>query len=107
MLRNGLQVIAHYPRVGGTAGANTHCRGFLNLRTMMPSLVAFVGMDAAGDALAARLGDEFCRRVRALTGAVEATQPGPPTMPCSGLIRDSFNCHAIYEPDCHKLLVLV
>lgn len=103
MLHNGLQVIAHYRDKDG----RIVCRGFLNVRTMMPSLVSFVGMDAGGEIVATRLGEEFCRRIRALIGAEEPTQDGRFLMPCGGSISDSFGCHAVHKPDCRKLLVLV
>src|SRR4051794_21644532 len=106
MLKNGLQVIAHYAGTGAATGT-LHCRGFLNVRMIMPSLVAFIGMDPGGEAIAARLGYEFCRRIGALAGAAEATPGGLPQMPCRGRIPSSVGCHAINEPDCRKLLVLV
>ena len=105
MLQHGLQVIAQYPQFG--RGGTIHCRGFLKVLAMTPSLVAFMGMDAGGETVAAQLGDEFCRRMRALAGAVEASAGGDASMPCGGRIASSFGCHASREADCRKLLVLV
>ena len=34
-------------------------------------------------------------------------RPGSPAVPCNGLIPGSFYCHAVREPDCRKLLVIV
>ena len=107
MLQNGLQVIAHYPKNAGAGGGRIHCRGFLNVLTMTPSLVVFMGTDAGGGRIAARLGEEFCRRMRSLANVIEAVPGGSPAMPCSGLIRDSLACHATRESACRKLLVLV
>jgi len=90
MLQNGLQVIAHYAGTGAAAN-NLRCRGFLNVQTIMPSLVAFMGMDPGGEAVAARLGDEFCRRIGALAGVAEATPGGLSQMPCYGSIPVHFS----------------
>lgn len=102
MLQSGLQVICHYPKDEEPFCDDIRCRGFLNLRVLTPSLVAFIGMDAVGKIIASQLGEAFCRRIRALAGAVEV-----PGMPCSGCIADSFYCHANREPQCRKVLVLI
>lgn len=66
-----------------------------------------MGMDAEGEIMATQLGEEFCRRIQAQVGTVEAKPDDTVPMPCSGIIPDSFWCHAVRESDCRKLLVLV
>ncbi len=91
----------------GVDRGTIRCRGFLNVNTTSPSLVAFIGMDVDGDVVAARLGEEFCRRMQAFPGAEEARAGRTRHFFCCDRVSPSFRCRPTSLQDGRKLLVLV
>jgi TIR domain len=96
-LRNGLQLVLQYPE---GFQPTLRCVGFTGLQRTSPVLVVVLAGNPANQGAARRLGQSLERAVNNLPGARPSS-----TMPCGG--QAGHGCHALDEPTCKQVVVLV
>ena len=98
-LQGGAQLIFQCEKPDGTF----ECLGFTGIPVVNPVFLVFcsAGTTSARVDLASLRAD-FLSRLQALSPGLK-----PVLVPCSGSINNPDNCHALQEPDCQKVLVIV
>lgn len=98
-LQGGAQLIFQCEKPDGTF----ECLGFVGIPVVNPIFLVFcsAGTSSARTDLSL-LRSDFLNRLQALSPSLKAVPA-----PCSGIAGAPDHCHALQEPDCQKVLVIV